>query len=120
MRVSRRKPNATCHRDAPAGPLSFQESQDFAHLIQPKARIRRGHFRRIALAEIAQEVRLPLLPGKNSASTLALSKPDIGPQSSPSARAASMKYAACRLALRNAVDSRSSGVATYQCLAPGT
>ena len=29
--------------------------------------------------------------GKNAASTLALSKPDIGPQSSPSARAAMMK-----------------------------
>jgi len=29
--------------------------------------------------------------GKNAASTLALSKPDIGPQSKPSARAASMK-----------------------------
>ena len=29
--------------------------------------------------------------GKNSASTLALSKPDMPPMSSPSARAASMK-----------------------------
>ena len=30
-------------------------------------------------------------PGKNSRSTASLSKPDIGPQSSPSARAAMMK-----------------------------
>jgi hydrophobe/amphiphile efflux-1 (HAE1) family protein len=33
------------------------------------------------------------VPAKNAASTLALSKPDIGPQSSPSDRAASRKYA---------------------------
>jgi hypothetical protein len=47
--------------------------------------------------------------GKNSASTLALSNPDIPPTSRPTARAASMKYAPCSVALRNAVISASVG-----------
>src|SRR5882757_1082379 len=46
-----------------------------------------------------------VVPSKKAASTLALSKPDIGPQSRPAERAAMMKYAPCRLLLRNAVDS---------------
>ena len=40
--------------------------------------------------------------GKNAASTLALSNPDIGPVSRPSARAAMMKYAPCSEPLRKA------------------
>src|ERR1700704_445810 len=48
---------------------------------------------------------------KNSSSTFALSKPDIGPQSSPSARAASIKYAPCSDELRRAVTSTSEGLA---------
>src|SRR5262245_23085134 len=40
--------------------------------------------------------------GKNSASTFALSKPDMPPTSRPTARAASMKYAPCRVPLRKA------------------
>jgi hypothetical protein len=43
--------------------------------------------------------------GKNSALSLSASNPDIGPQSNPKARAATMKYAACRELLRNAVSS---------------
>src|SRR4029077_2524334 len=45
------------------------------------------------------------VPSKKAASTLALSKPDIGPQSRPRARAAIIRYAPCRLPLRKAVDS---------------
>src|SRR5690606_938036 len=42
------------------------------------------------------------VPAKNAASTLAVSKPDIGPQSRPSARAGRIKEAPCRLPLRSA------------------
>ena len=49
--------------------------------------------------------------GKNSASTFALSKPDIGPQSSPSARAAMMKYPPWMLPFRKAVTRASSSFA---------
>src|SRR5439155_18153371 len=49
--------------------------------------------------------------GKNSASTFLLSKPDIPPTSSPSARAASMKYAPCSVPLRKATVSASVGLA---------
>src|SRR3970040_2739847 len=51
------------------------------------------------------------VPAKNAASTLALSKPDIGPVSRPSARAARIRYAPCRLLLRRAmVSSAASGL----------
>src|SRR5207245_8623108 len=40
---------------------------------------------------------------KNSSSTLALSNPDIGPQSSPRARAAIIRYAPCNVLFRFAV-----------------
>ena len=43
---------------------------------------------------------------KKAASTAALSKPDIGPVSSPSARAAIIKYAPCSELLRKAEISR--------------
>src|ERR1700733_12646343 len=43
---------------------------------------------------------------KKVASTAALSKPDIGPVSSPSARAAIIKYAPCSELLRKAETSR--------------
>ena len=46
---------------------------------------------------------LTVVPAKNATSTLALSNPDIGPQSSPRARAASMKYAPCSDEFRSAV-----------------
>src|SRR3569833_3339284 len=52
-----------------------------------------------------------LVPAKNSSSTLALLKPDIGPQSRPTARAAMMKYAPCSEPLRNAVCSACPGSA---------
>src|ERR1051326_8152047 len=47
---------------------------------------------------------------KNSASTLALSNPDIGPQSRPIARAARIRYPPCSVPLRLAVTSVSSGL----------
>lgn len=47
---------------------------------------------------------------KNSSSTLALSKPDIGPQSSPRARAAMMRYPPCSVLLRFAVTPANSGL----------
>jgi hypothetical protein len=37
---------------------------------------------------------------KNSSSALAVSNPDMGPQSNPSARAAIMKYVPCSVRLR--------------------
>ena len=49
------------------------------------------------------------VPEKKARSTPALSKPDIGPQLSPSARAAMMRYAPCRLPLRIAVASATPG-----------
>ena len=51
-------------------------------------------------------------PGKNSRSTPSLSKPDIGPQSRPIARAPSMKYAPCKLLFRNAETCANSGLST--------
>src|SRR3569623_1745596 len=43
------------------------------------------------------------VPAKKAAFTLLSSKPDIGPQSSPSARAAMIRYAPCSEELRSAV-----------------
>src|SRR5262249_10955196 len=51
---------------------------------------------------------LMVVPAKNAASTLALSKPDMGPQSRPRARAASMKYAPWSDEFRSAVYSSTS------------
>src|SRR5580704_3448967 len=45
-----------------------------------------------------------LVPSKNSESTFALSNPDIGPQSSLTERAATIRYAPCSVPLRKAVD----------------
>ena len=53
---------------------------------------------------------------KNSASTAALSNPDIGPQSRPSERAASIRYAPCNEELRNALARRSSSLPLNQLL----
>jgi hypothetical protein len=50
-----------------------------------------------------------VVPAINASSHRALSKPDIGPTSSPNARAARMKYPACSAPLRKAVDSTSAG-----------
>src|ERR1700691_6156935 len=50
------------------------------------------------------------VPEKNAWSTAALSKPDIGPQSRPNARAAIMRYPPCKLPLRIAVTSASPGL----------
>jgi hypothetical protein len=50
---------------------------------------------------------------------LALSNPDIGPQSKPSARATMMKYAPCSELLRFAVASASSGLFANRSREPG-
>src|SRR3970040_1918273 len=55
------------------------------------------------------------VPAKNAASTLALSKPDIGPVSRPRARAARLRYDPRRLLLRRAmVSSVASGLPSNQ------
>ena len=54
---------------------------------------------------------------KNARSTLALSKPDIAPESIPKARAARMRYAPCRVLLRKAVSSARSGLPENQTFA---
>src|SRR4029077_7890472 len=52
---------------------------------------------------------LIVVPAKNASSTLALFNSDIVPQSRPSERAASMKYAPCREELRSAAYSSTLG-----------
>ena len=52
------------------------------------------------------------VPAQQAASSLALSKPLIGPQSRPTARAAMMRQPPCRLELRNAVVSANSFLPT--------
>ena len=49
------------------------------------------------------------VPWKNTSSTLALSKPDIGPTSRPRARAAIISQAPCSVLLRSAYGSAESG-----------
>ena len=51
-----------------------------------------------------------LVPAKNASSTAALSKPDIAPQSSPSARHAMRNQAAPRVPFRNAAASDAAGL----------
>src|SRR3546814_11708266 len=50
--------------------------------------------------------------GKNSASVAARLKPDIGPQSSPKARVAIIKYAPCSVELRVPVSNITSSLPT--------
>ena len=49
----------------------------------------------VSIAQVAEEIDRPLPSVKNAAFSLSASKPDIGPQSNPKARAARMKHAAC-------------------------
>ena len=66
--------------------------QDFRHLVEGKARATRPHRRtRRRKPRLQRKFDLMSVPAKNSLSTPALSKPDIGPASRPSARAARMK-----------------------------
>ncbi len=56
------------------------------------------------------------VPEKKALSTPALSKPDMGPQSSPNARAAIIRQAPCSVPFRMAVTSAIPGVAKYCCI----
>ena len=66
-------------------------SLDPAGLLERQARAAREQLRRVAVAEVADEVRADRVPAQNAASIFAWSKPLIGPQSRPTARAAMMK-----------------------------
>ncbi|MNE97174.1 hypothetical protein D3C80_1954800 [compost metagenome] len=55
-----------------------------------------------------------VVPVKKASSTFCRSKPDIGPVSSPSARQAKIRYAACMVLLRKAVSSASAGLEVNQ------
>jgi hypothetical protein len=79
--------------------------QNKGHFVKLQAGIAWVELAVVSIPEIAQKVDFPLPVRKKSALTLLAAKPDIGPQSSPKARAARMKYAACSELLRNAVSS---------------
>jgi hypothetical protein len=66
-------------------------SQYPARFVKFKTRVSGIELAAIAVAEIAEEVDLPFAVGKILSVHFAASKPDIGPQSSPTDRAASMK-----------------------------
>ena len=59
------------------------------------------------------------MPAKNSSSTNALSNPDIGSQSSPSAREAIMKLAPSREPFRNAAICDPAGLSLNACWVAG-
>src|SRR5207249_4452372 len=83
------------HLLAPQGP-DTSEAPFRQTTLHASSKLRRGARGNSLLASPYPRLQRKLdltFPAKNSASTFALLKPDIGPQSSPSARAASMKYA---------------------------
>jgi len=81
-------------------------SGERADLVEGETRQLAEQRRLLGVPDIAEEVReRRLVPAKNSASTTSLEKPDIAPTSSPSARAAIIRYAPCSVAFRKAVSS---------------
>ena len=82
---------ASMRQDQRCASRRIRPSSDAGRPRRTKPR-RAGEQRgRVAVADIDQEIRLPAAVGKKAASTLALSKPDIGPASRPSARAARIR-----------------------------
>src|SRR5262249_3746046 len=90
-----------CHSPTPARDRSAQTTW------HASSQVRRGERECSLLASpwprLHRKLDFTVVPAKNAASTLALSKPDIGPQSRPSDRAASMKYAPCSDEFRSAM-----------------
>src|SRR5262249_8593071 len=89
------------------GLLEFELRAKRGHSIRhvsskPRRGLRGNSFVASPWPRLQRKFDLTVVPVKKRASTLALSKPDIGPQSSPNARAASMKYAPCSDELRSA------------------
>src|SRR6266849_751724 len=79
--------------------------QNYRCFLKIQARIAWVELARVSIARLQRRLTFHLPSGKNSAFSFSASKPDIGPQSNPRARAARMKYAACSEPLRKAFSS---------------
>jgi glycerol-3-phosphate O-acyltransferase len=84
------RPQRRC-RARPMPTAAPPRSLDPARLFEREARAAREQLRRSPRPRLQRKLVRTEVPAQNSASTFALSKPLIGPQSRPTARAATMK-----------------------------
>lgn len=88
-----------------------------AGIVKGQTRQASVQFAHIAIADVNQQIAFEQRAREKGRVHFSRSKPDIGPVSSPSARQAKIRYAACIELLRKAVSSASAGLAVNQLLA---